>query len=126
MPTHGNLDYAGLDPDEEWTEPTLHGTSDDDFGVSRDRQWDELPRADRAEVADNYLLGSADADNFTDLNLPVVDPEGDLDPSDDQLSKKGLLAADQRAMQVQGSSEDEKRRADEAANKLLAEEFGVE
>lgn len=120
---HDNLDWSGFDTNEEWTEPTLHGDTEDDFGVPDDKQWDELSQAEREEIADNFLLGSGDADSFGDLDLPVVDPEGDVDPSNDQLSKKGLQAADSRAMQVEGYSEEEKQHADDYANDLLREHF---
>lgn len=126
MGTHPDLDFAGIDlaEDEEWTEPTLHGDTDDDFGVPDDTQWDELSEEQRREVMDNYLLPSEES--FGANSLPVVDPEGDVDPSNDQLNENAVDNADARLGQVEGITPTKRATTQERIDDLQARIGGAE
>lgn len=114
------LDFARLDSeaDEEWTEPTLTGESMDDFGLPAGTDLADLPPAQRAEVRDNYLYADDPVETLDDLKLPVVDPEGSLDPDDDSLSEAGLHAADARLNQTEGIPADERARIQAKIDRL--------
>ncbi|WP_339105552.1 hypothetical protein [Haloterrigena salinisoli] len=74
-------DYEMHEPDfsgtttEEWDEPQLEDFDTDDLG----------------EVADHFILSSSGfpPENFTDLKLPVVDPDGKLNKNALQTAKSG-------------------------------------
>jgi len=74
-------DYSVHEPDvsgtttEEWDEPQLEDFDTDDIG----------------EVADHFILLASGfpPENFTDLKLPVVEPDGDLNKNALQTAKSG-------------------------------------
>ncbi|WP_390289615.1 hypothetical protein [Haloarchaeobius amylolyticus] len=74
-------DYAMHEPEfsgtttEEWDEPRLEDFDTDDL----------------SEVADHFLLSASGfpPENFTDLKLPVVDPDGNLNRNALQTVKSG-------------------------------------
>ncbi|WP_247003202.1 hypothetical protein [Halosolutus gelatinilyticus] len=91
--------------DYEMHEPEFSGTTTEerdepqleDFGISErcsdgqgdsneSRQTDDL-----SEVADHFILSASGfpPENFTDLTLPVVDPDGDLNKNALQTTKSG-------------------------------------
>lgn len=74
-------DYAMHEPDcsgttaEAWDEPQLEDFDTDDL----------------SEVADHFILSASGfpPENFTDLKLPVVDPDGNLNKNALQTAKSG-------------------------------------
>lgn len=74
-------DYESHEPDfsgtttEEWSEPQLEDFDTDDL----------------SEVADHFLLSASGfpPENFTDLKLPVVDPDGNLNRNALRTAKSG-------------------------------------
>ncbi|MDL5362844.1 hypothetical protein [Halalkalicoccus sp. NIPERK01] len=58
-------------------EPEYSGTTDDEW---EDPQLNDFETDDLGEVADHFLLSASGfpPENFSDLKLPVVDPEGNL------------------------------------------------
>lgn len=74
-------DYERREPDfsgtttEEWDEPQLEDFDTDDLG----------------KVADHFVLSESGfpPENFTDLKLPVVDPDGNLNKNALQTAKSG-------------------------------------
>ncbi|AEH36205.1 hypothetical protein [Halopiger xanaduensis] len=91
-------DYEMHEPDfsgtttEEWDEPQLEDfdiserSSDGQRDSDESRQTDDL-----GEVADHFILSASDfpPENFTDLKLPVVDPDGNLNKHALQTAKSG-------------------------------------
>ncbi|ELZ21526.1 hypothetical protein C477_05591 [Haloterrigena salina JCM 13891] len=91
-------DYEMHEPDfsgtttEEWDEPQLEDfdiserSSDGQRDSDESRQTDDL-----SEVADHFILSSSGfpPENFTDLKLPVVDPDGNLNKNALQTAKSG-------------------------------------
>ncbi|MFC4540618.1 hypothetical protein ACFO5R_01595 [Halosolutus amylolyticus] len=74
-------DYEMHDPEfsgtttEEWDDPQLEDFSTNDLG----------------EVADHFILSASGfpPENFTDLKLPVVDPDGNLNENALRTAKSG-------------------------------------
>lgn len=127
MPTDdgktNRLDFSGT-TNREWERPALSG---EDHGFGVDRPWDDLSRAEQDEVEDNFLITKgrqSPPDDFGDLAVPVVDPMGDLDPSNDKLSERGVANADGRVHQVGGVSADVTERANTRINSLQDGFFG--
>ena len=105
------LSYKGTES-TSWDAPTLA-----DFDVSSSR-WEELSQSERAKVASCFLIGSANAETFGDLKLPVVNPKTG------KLNERALRAViSGRGAQVKGVSEDELKRARRKAYELLNKEF---
>ena len=91
-------DYEMHEPDfsgtatEEWDEPQLEDfdiseqSSDGQRDSDESRQTDDL-----SEVADHFILSESGfpPENFTDLKLPVVDPDGNLNKNALQTAKSG-------------------------------------
>ncbi|QRV17213.1 hypothetical protein [Haloterrigena salifodinae] len=91
-------DYEMHEPDfsgtttEEWDEPQLEDfdiseqSSDGQRDSDESRQTDDL-----SEVADHFILSSSGfpPENFTDLKLPAVDPDGNLNKNALQTAKSG-------------------------------------
>ncbi|QCS40958.1 hypothetical protein [Natrinema versiforme] len=91
-------DYELHEPDfsdtttEEWDEPRLEDfdiserSSDGQRDSSESRQTDDL-----SEVSDHFILSASGfpPENFTDLKLPVVDPDGNLNKNALQTAKSG-------------------------------------
>jgi hypothetical protein len=64
-------------PDYDVHDPSYDGTTRDDWDAPRESDFDT---DDLGEIADHFLLSSAGfpPEAFDDLQLPVVDPGGDL------------------------------------------------
>jgi hypothetical protein len=59
-------------------EPDYSGTTEDDWDAPRENDFDT---ADPGEIADHFVLSASgfdDPDRYSDLNAPVVDPDGNL------------------------------------------------
>lgn len=104
------LKYSGTES-TAWTGPALA-----DFKVKG--QWGDLSASERAMVASHFLIGSADAETFGDLKLPVVNP------GTGKLNERALRAViSGRGAQVGGVSAEQKAAARRRAYRLLNEEF---
>lgn len=104
------LRYSGTES-TAWTGPALA-----DFKV--EGQWGDLSASERAMVASHFLIGSADAETFGDLKLPVVNP------GTGKLNERALRAViSGRGAQVGGVSAEQKAAARRRAYRLLNEEF---
>lgn len=117
------LDFSGT-TSRPWERPTLSG---EDHGFGLDDPWDDLTTNQQEEVEDNFLVTKGSEpppDDFGDLAVPVVDPMGNLDPSDDRLSEHGVAAADGRVGQVEGVDQDVIDRANQRINDLQERFFG--
>ncbi|APW96924.1 hypothetical protein CHINAEXTREME_03680 [Halobiforma lacisalsi AJ5] len=75
-------------PDYELHEPQLSGTT---TGEWDDPQLEEFDTDDLGEVADSFLLSASGfpPENFTDLKLPVVDQDGNLNRNALRTAKSG-------------------------------------
>lgn len=74
--------------DYEIHEPEFSGTTEDEWD---DPQLEDFDTDDLSVVDDHFVL-SADGfppENFTDLKLPVVDPDGNLNKHALQTAKSG-------------------------------------
>lgn len=72
------VDGDALDmTDYEMHEPDYSGTTDDDWD---EPQLNDFDTDDLSEVDDHFVLSASGfpPENFSDLKVPVVDPEGDL------------------------------------------------
>lgn len=99
-----------------------------DFGV------EEFPdkKRKRKQVQDNFLVsdpgrgGKEDkVDTFQDLAFPVVDPNGDLDSSNDTLHKGPLMDADTLDSQTDAFGEDKQAQLEDKIKDLRREHFGL-
>lgn len=68
MITVYGIKYNGTES-TKWEAPNLS-----DFDVSSSR-WEDLTREERAYVASHFLVGDADAESFSELYYPVVNPK---------------------------------------------------
>jgi hypothetical protein len=99
-----------------------------DFGV------DSFPdkKRKRKQFQDNFLVsdpsrgGKEDkVDTFQDLAFPVVDPNGDLDSSNDTLHKGPLVDADTLDNQTTALSEPKKDRLEDKIKDLKKKHFDL-
>ena len=69
-------------------EPDVSGTTTEEWDESRLEDFDT---DDLGEVAGHFLLSASGfpPENFTDLKLPVVEPDGDLNKNALQTAKSG-------------------------------------
>lgn len=115
-----DLDFAESERDR-WREPDL-----EDFFGGRRTSWDALSEREQREVADNFLVNKGEEfppPDFGDLALPVVDPRGDLDPSNDAINKNAVDNADARLNQVEGIDERTRRGAQDRLNEIQERVF---
>ena len=105
------LRYSGTET-TAWTAPTLS-----DFNVDSSR-WEDLSQSEKAKVASHFLIGSANAETFGDLKLPVVNPRTG------KLNERVLRAViGGRGAQVGGVSAAQRSAARRRAYSLLNSEF---
>ncbi|WP_224270444.1 hypothetical protein [Haloprofundus salinisoli] len=80
--------YAETMTDYELHEPEFSGTTEGEWDAPQEQDFetDEL-----SEIADHFLLSASGfpPETFTDLKLPVVDPDGDLNKRALQTAKSG-------------------------------------
>ena len=74
--------------DYEVHEPEFSGTTTEEWD---DPQLEDFDTDDLGEVADHFILSSSGfpPENFTDLKLPVVDPDGNLNKNALSTAKSG-------------------------------------
>ncbi len=74
--------------DYELHEPEFSGTTEEEWDAPQENDFDT---DDLSEIADHFLLSTSGfpPENFTDLKLPVVDPDGNLNKRALQTAKSG-------------------------------------
>ncbi len=97
-----------------------------DFSGTTDSSWDkpameDFETSDLGQIADHFLVSKTEfpPDNFTDLALPVVGPNGDL-------NLNALQNAKARASQVEGLSGDALDRVVTKINNLANDNFDAD
>jgi len=99
-----------------------------DFGV------EEFPdkKRKRKQVQDNFLVSDPGrggkknkVDTFQDLAFPVVDPNGDLDSSNDTLHKGPLVDADTLDHQTDAFGEQKQNQLEDKIKDLKKKHFGL-
>jgi hypothetical protein len=105
-------EFSGLAPERDWSRPDL-----EDFDVSEDT-FSELPSDEKEVVASRFVLSSSGfpPENYGDLSLPVVFPDG-------ELSLSALENAKARASQVEGISTDMERKVKEMLTEMANTNF---
>lgn len=96
--------------DQEWDKPNL-----EDF---TDEAWDDLSEDEQNTIGDHFIVSQTGfpADNFTDMALPVVEPNGDL-------NLNALQNAKARAGQVTGLSGEDLDRVEDMIDEMANENF---
>ena len=97
-------DYSGT-TDEEWDEPQLNDFDTDDLG----------------EVDDHFVLSSSGfpPENFSDLKVPVVDPDGNLNLNALQTAHGGAHSVEA----IDDVDEETAGEVKELLEELASEEF---
>ena len=83
-------------------EPDYSGTTEDDWDAPRMNDFDT---DDLSEIASHFVLSSSgfdDPENFGDLDLPVVDPDGNLNLHAIRTANSGAHGVEQ----VEGIDDD--------------------
>lgn len=109
-------EYPGIEYSDtttgEWNEPDL-----EDYGYGS--EWDQMTEREKRDVASHYLAntgGSYPPEDFGDLKLPIVEPDGDL-------SKHAVDNSDARLNQVHGLSDEERKGVQKEINRIQREVF---
>ncbi|MFC7008971.1 hypothetical protein [Halalkalicoccus salilacus] len=107
--------------DYEMHEPDYSDTTEEDWG---DPQLNDFETDDLGEVADHFVLSSSGfpPENFSDLKVPVVDPEGNLNLNALQTAHGGAHSVEAIDDVDEGTAEDVK----ELLEKLARQEFDHE
>jgi len=97
----------------EWNSPDL-----EDF---TDKSYEDMSDTEKRAIGRHFLVSKSGfpAENYTDLSLPVVEPNGDL-------SLSALQNAKARVSQVSGIDEDEIRRVSRIINNLANGNFDAD
>ncbi|WP_101295124.1 hypothetical protein [Halegenticoccus soli] len=104
--------------DYEVHEPEFSGTTTDDWSAPQENDFDA---DDLSEIAAHFVLSSSgfdDPENFTDLKLPVVDPDGNLNSNAIKTAYSGGHSVEQ----IDDIDDDTKERAEDVLEGL-ADEF---
>jgi len=97
--------------DKEWNAPDL-----EDF---TDESWDDLSGDERMDIANHFLVsktGEMPPERFSDLALPVVEPDG-------TLNLNALANAKARAGQVEGVSAEDESEISDMIDRLANDNF---
>jgi len=102
-PTHSGED------DNEWNKPSLN-----DF---TDESWEDLSDDEKSSIGGHFIFSMTGfpADNFSDMKLPVVRPDG-------TLSMNAVRNAKARLSQTDGLSDDQRDRVESMLNDMLGED----
>lgn len=97
--------------DKEWNAPNL-----EDF---TDESWEDLDGDERSDIADHFLVsktGEFPPERYSDLALPVVEPDG-------TLNLNALANAKARAGQVEGVSQEDEEEISTKIDSLANDNF---
>lgn len=102
--------------EREWNAPDL-----EDFKQAMNvdaEEWSDMTEEQRTSVSNHFIVSKSGfpAENFTDLGLPVVEPDG-------TLNLNALQNAKARAGQVEGLTGEDLERAVQIINRLANENF---
>jgi hypothetical protein len=100
--------YSG-DDDDEWNKPSLN-----DF---TDESWEDLSDEEKSDIGGHFIFSMTGfpADNYSDMKLPVVRPNG-------TLSMNAVRNAKSRLSQTDGLSDDQRDRVESMLNEMLGED----
>ncbi|AGM11341.1 prohead protease [Halogranum tailed virus 1] len=101
-------EYSGTH-DREWNSPDL-----EDF---TDESWEDLSDDEKSSIGGHFIysMSGFPAENFSDMKLPVVEPDG-------TLSLNAVRNAKARLSQTDGPSEDQRDRIESMLDSMLEEE----
>jgi hypothetical protein len=104
-------EYTGT-TEGEWSRPDLEEFTDE--------SWDDLSQDEKSDIGDHFIMSETGfpSENYGDMNLPVVEPNGDL-----SLSALRTVKGGHGVQAVEGASSDEEERVMEMVNMLAKEEF---
>ncbi|WP_049929256.1 hypothetical protein [Halopiger goleimassiliensis] len=110
--------------DYEYHEPSFSGTTTEEWD---DPQLEDFETDDLSEVAEHFVLSASGfpPENFTDLKLPVVDPDGNLNKNALATAKSGGRGVGAVEDLDDEKAEDVESLIDDLANEQFEEaEFG--
>lgn len=98
--------------DREWNRPNLEDFTDGDS------EWDDLSDEMKEEIGSAFIVSETGfpSDNYGDMGLPVVEPDG-------TLNLNALANAKARASQVEGLSKDKVLKVKKMTTRLANENF---
>jgi len=118
-----NEDITAVLQDMEIHEPKFGGTTESDWSSPNledftDKSWSDMSSSEKEAIGMHFMISKSGfpAENFGDLALPVVEPNGDL-------NLNALQNAKARVGQVSGIDEDEIRRVGRMINNLANGNF---
>ena len=105
--------------DYDLHEPDYSGTTTEDWDAPRKEDFDT---DDLSAIADHFLLSESGfpPERFTDLNLPVVDPDGNLNENALQTAHGGAHSVEA----MDDVDEETVERTKDLLEELSEEEFG--
>ncbi|WP_254542767.1 hypothetical protein [Halomarina pelagica] len=105
--------------DYEVHEPDYSGTTTEEWSAPREGDFDT---DDLSAIDDHFVLSASGfpPDDFTDLKLPVVDPDGDLNENALQTAHGGAHSVEA----IDGIDDDTRRDVKDLLEDLSREEFG--
>ena len=109
--------------DYEMHEPDYSDTTEEDWD---DPQLNDFDTDDLGEVANHFVLSSSGfpPENFSDLKVPVVDPEGNLNLNALQTAHGGAHSVEAIDDVDEGTAEDVKELLEELASQEFDHELG--
>jgi len=101
-------EFSGMD-DAEWSKPALN-----DF---TDESWDDLSDDEKSSIGNHFIasMSGFPADNYSDMKLPIVRPDG-------TLSMNAVRNAKARLSQTDGLSSDQKDEIESMLDSLMDED----
>lgn len=107
--------------DYEPHEPEYSGTTSEEWDAPQQEDFDT---DDLSEIDDHFLLTSSGfpPDNFTDLKLPVVDPDGNLNENALQVAHGGAHSVEA----IDALDDDTEREVKDLLEDLSREEFDAD
>lgn len=105
-------------PDYEIHEPDYSGTTREDWSAPQENDFDT---DDLSAIDDHFLLSASGfpPEKFTDLKLPVVDPDGDLNLNALETAHGGAHSVEA----IDGIDDDTVTDVEELLERLAEEEF---
>ncbi|WP_227353339.1 hypothetical protein [Haladaptatus salinisoli] len=108
-------------PDYSFHRPEYSGTTTGEWSSPRENDFDT---DDLSTIADHFLLSSSGfpPDDFTDLKLPVVNPDGELNLNALETAHGGAHSVEA----IDGIDDDTKRTVKDTVEELASDEFDHE